>query len=229
MTYKIIHDEDALDAFIDWLPDLLPNEVFYACLFARKKYSPELVHSSDKTQLKRFTATKATLKDKIRQLECVLGVYRLKDRDVPQEALVLYINPNPRDLVKASFEAIKELTTALQNKAVGFNPHQEVMSCIQRAKSRTVWFDVDIDLVSGVEDVLGQVCRVVNRNALTFVRTRGGVHVLVEVNKIEESYKRTWHKEIHKLEGVDRTSDQLLPVVGCCQGGFVPYFLNIDL
>lgn len=229
MTYKIIQDENLLDQFIDWLPELQPNEVFYACLFARKKYSPEMVQSSDKTQLKRFLAKKTTLKDKIRQLECPVGSYALKGRPVPQESLVLYLNPNPRDVVRATYSGIKELVDLLQNRSVGFNPVQEIMSCVQRSKSRTVWFDVDIDendpaiLAETIDKIRGSI----NPDCLKFVKTRGGIHCLVEVNKIEKSFAKSWHNDICSLPNVDQTGDQLLPVVGCCQGGFVPYFMDI--
>lgn len=229
MNYKIISDEIIFRNFIDWLPELLPNECFYGCLFSRKKYCPELIHSSDKTQLKRFTAIKSTLYDKVKQLECPIGSYRLKDRDVPQDSLVLYINPNPRDLIKASFESIKSLTTCLQNKSIGFNPHQEVMSCIQRSKSRTIYFDVDIDESDNdrLFESINQIKSYINPDCLTVLRTRGGVHCLVDVSKIKEQYKRTWHKNIISVNNVDQTSDQLLPAAGCIQGGFVPYFFQI--
>lgn len=227
MTYKIIQDEVILDQFIDWLPELEPNEVFYACLFARKKYAPDLVQSSDKTQLKRFLAKKSTLKDKIRQLECPVGSYVLKGRPVPQESLVLYLNPNPRNVVKATYAGIKELVDLLQNKATDFNPVQEMMSCVQRSKGRTVWFDVDIDECDPavLDETIGRVHSSINPDCLTFVKTRGGVHCLVEVNKIEKQYAKTWHKDICSLPNVDQTSDQLLPVPGCCQGGFIPHFI----
>lgn len=36
MNYKIIYNEEKLQKFIDWLPDLLPNEQYYVALLARK-------------------------------------------------------------------------------------------------------------------------------------------------------------------------------------------------
>lgn len=36
MNYKIIHNEERLKEFINWLPDLLPNEQYYVQLLARK-------------------------------------------------------------------------------------------------------------------------------------------------------------------------------------------------
>jgi len=38
--YKIIYDEETLINFINWLPDLKDNEIFYLSLFCRKKYAP---------------------------------------------------------------------------------------------------------------------------------------------------------------------------------------------
>ena len=84
--YKIIHNEKLIQEFIDKvLPDLQNNERFYCSLFARKKYCQELIKSNDKTQLKRFLATKENLIDKLYQLEIELGRWKLKDISAPQD------------------------------------------------------------------------------------------------------------------------------------------------
>ncbi len=135
-NYQIIKDGQVFLNFIDWLPDLKENEKFYCCLFARKKYCPEEVKSSDKSQLKRFLTTKERMLDKVKQLEVPMGAYRLKDKLVPQVSLAFYINPNPRDLRKATFDSIINLTTLLKNNRGDFNPHAEVMSCIQQSAGK---------------------------------------------------------------------------------------------
>lgn len=226
MNYKIIHDPIELQRFIDWLPDLKDNEIFYGCLFARKKYCPDLVHSSDKTQLKRFTFKKINFIEKIKQLECAVGSYSLKDRPVPQEALVLYANPNPRDQRKATFASIKELVNLIERNACNYNLQQEVMSNIQRSKGTGYFVDFDFDLEdkSKIPEIISQIKLVINQEALTFVETRGGIHCLVQPSKVTTGKK--WYPEMKKLGNIDRTGDQLLPVPGCIQGGFSPKFIN---
>lgn len=223
MNYEIIKDERLLREFIDWLPALEKDEKFYCCLFARKKYMPGEVKSSDKAQLRRFLSDKDRLLSKIRQLETTLGAYQLKERDAPQDALVLYINPNPRDLKKATFDSIIELTQLLKNGRENLNPHQEVMSCIQRSTGRKLYLDFDID---DQDFDLNRLNGIVNPDALTVLQTRGGYHVLVELARIEAELKRSFYKDMLAL-GVDQTGDQLLPVPGCVQGGFMPRFINL--
>jgi hypothetical protein len=72
-NYKIVQDKNQLDHFVETiLPDLKPNEKFYITLLARKKHFSPL--KSDKGQLKRILATKELLYNKLRQLECPIGL-----------------------------------------------------------------------------------------------------------------------------------------------------------
>jgi len=222
MNYQIIKDKDAFKRFIDWLPPLGKNEKYYCCLFARKKYSESIKLIADKSQLKRFLSDKSRLYDKVKQLEVEEGAYRIKDIAVPQEALALYINPNPRDLRNAAFDSIISLTNLLKNPDSNFNPHQEIMSCVQRSVRTKVYLDFDVD----TKDFdFSQLKEVINTSCLEILETRGGYHILVKVSEIESRYKRSFYNQLVAL-GVDQTGDQLLPVPGCTQGGFVPQFIN---
>ncbi len=233
MNYQIITNEQLLRDFIEWLPVLKDNEKYYMCLFARNKYCRELTHiKSDKAQLKRFVTDKARMYSKIKQLEVELGAYTQKETPVPQEALALYITPNPRDMFKASINTMVKIANSIRDQNVSMNPHQEALSEIQKAKARTCYIDFDIDIS---EDVLeesipinmGKVLDYVNEDAVTFLRTRGGLHVLVDPVKVDRNFKTTFYQNIKAIGEVDQTGDQMFPVPGTYQGGFTPHFIKL--
>lgn len=230
MNYEIIKDERLLREFIEWLPELLPSEQYYLCLFARSKYCKEIVHiKSDKAQLKRFVSTKERMYDKIKQLEIEVGAYKQKDNPIPQEALALYITPNPRDLWKATFNSLIKLANCIKDQNILVNPHQEVMSEIQKAKSRTRYADFDLDESDPmkIQEILNKVPDIVNTEAVTLLRTRGGVHILVDPVKVVYPYKNKWYQSLSKLGSIDQTGDMMIPVPGCTQGNFIPHFISL--
>lgn len=225
MNYKIIKDEQKLRDFIDWLPPLSRNETYYVCLFARGKYCEEIVHiAQDKQQLKRFTSSKERLFEKIKQLECEFGAYVQKGVAIPQEALAVYINPNPRDMEKAAKASLIRFAELITKEYSGYNPHQEVMTEIQKSSTKKIYFDLDFDNVD-YESVISEVKNYINIECVKSLITRGGFHLLIELSKIDKQFEKTWYKNITSIEGIDVRGDNLIPVVGCTQGDFIPYFM----
>lgn len=228
MNYQIIKDEEVLKKFIDWLPELKETERYYLCLFARNKYCKELTHiKSDKAQLKRFVSDKDRMFQKIKQLEVEEGWYKQKDLSVPQEALALYITPNPREMWKASINSLVKLANCVRDHNILVNPHQEVMSEIQRTKSRTCYIDFDIDFdKERTAEVISYVKNCVNEEAITWLNTRGGLHVLIAPEKVSEQYRKTFYQNIVALAHIDQVGDNMIPVPGTSQGNYIPHFTN---
>ena len=220
MMYSIINDPMLLDRFIfEWLPELRPGEQFYGALFARKKYDSTGTITSDKGQLKRFVSTKEFLVQKIWQLECRVGSYSFNGRPVPQEALALYIMPNPRSFKGALTKSLVDIAKLISNGDFERNPKQMVMTNLQKSASRKVVLDFDFDNMVYSPHYFDFI----NEDCLTVLSTRGGFHVLVELKKIDPSIKSTWYKKMVEV-GCDVRGDNLIPVPGCVQGGYTPYF-----
>jgi hypothetical protein len=245
MNYKIIQDKERLLDFINWLPELQENECYYVCLFARSKYCKNADGTnlfphikSDKSQLKRFVVSrKEFLYNKLKQLEVEIGAYKTKDGlDIPQESLAPYITVNPRNQVTAMYNLMKRFVDILQCKGSNFNINAEALSAIQKSKSRTVFMDIDFDLPQEnplmvfdgkpIHNTITKIKTLLNEDACQFLITRGGFHLLVDIEKINNQFKKSWYNNIIKLEGADVRGDNMIPIVGCYQGGFVPFLLK---
>lgn len=223
MNYSIIKNAAEFTSFVDWLPELLENEKYYLSLFARRKYSPAV--KTDKANMKRFASDKERLPEKVRQLECAEGSYTARGVAVPNDALALYICVNPRCTLKASFQTIIALTHSLQNKHNNLNPHSEAMTQLHKSAARKKYVVFDIDRKDDLAKTISTTRSIVGEPAAKFIETRGGVHVLIEVARVNSSHGN-WYSELNRRIEPDQTGDLLIPVPGCCQGGFVPRFVS---
>lgn len=225
-VYDIVKDEQVLKSFIDWLPDLQDGEVYYCCLFARNKYTDKISISSGQTQLKRFVSKKDFLFSKISQLQSPIGSYTYKGEPIPEEALALYINPNPRSLFKATKNSLKKFADIITDYKFN-NPNSEVMSQLQVAHSRKVFMDFDFD-DANLKDVIQNISdnNLINIDCLRVLLTRGGFHLLTEVSKINNEHQKTWYNSITNLPGLDMKGDGIMPVPGCTQGNYIPTLIT---
>ena len=221
------------------LPDLEEGEKFYVCVQARKKYCPELM-PKDKTHLSRFMARKDDLAKKIYQRSGPVDSYTTKgDKVIPLSAMAVYMTPNPRSETKASYELIVSLAHGMKNKHLEpngpthTNPHALALTQLHKAKSRSsfVVFDVDFEgngdlenapkSVLTVDEVKKKTIDLLGEGAAFFIRTRGGVHVLVKPKDVKSKIKN-WYPILCRELNVDQSGDLMIPIPGCVQGGHIP-------
>lgn len=225
MNYKIIADEVSLQRFINTLPDLQESETYMILLLCRKKY---LVNGDDIPNnfvLKRSLANKENLLNKIKQMETALGTYQYNGIDIPNSALTVHITMNPRCQKSAS----KAMSIELLNNAYNgnfANIHTLSLNCIQKSKSKSNYKIFDFDGVA-LDVIREKVCKFVNSEAVSFVKTRGGVHVCIKLDKVDTKYSKTFYQKLQSLPNFDNNSsnDITTPIVGTFQGGFeVTYY-----
>lgn len=225
MNYQIIVDEKALDQFIEFLPDNLSTEVYYICLFGRHKYDPQFPNSKDSGQLSRVVARKSEIKEKLRRMEVPIGSYSRDGVVASQQSLAAYIGLNPRNLIKANKNLMVTLVNRIADGDMEFNPISAATTEIHRAVGRKFFVDFDYDNIE-VTQYLSEFERILPCNTYSVLKTRGGFHLIVDLEKIK-GVKTNWHKELSALPGCDvKGADNLTPVPGCTQGGFVPYFVE---
>lgn len=238
MNYQIIKDIKELEKFIEWLPELKNGQKFYVSLFARNKYKKTEGLKADKCQLKRFTSNKEQLVSKLRKLEVAIGEYEQDGVKINQDSLALYITPNPRDMHKAGLKTIQELTKFLVEGRTIYNAEAVALNMIQVTGIKK-YMDFDIDFKEGkgcsLETILNWIRDgdLINIEAVAgnIIKTRGGFHILVELDKISYEYEKVWYNRFtqtkHDTFDVTVNNDNLVPCPGCVQSDFIPSIYSL--
>ena len=234
--YQVIHNETLLDEFLTTLPELQEDEVWYFALFGRHKYDPAFPNTKDSGQLARQTARDVKeLKQKIRRLEAPIGSYfRDNDRAVAsQQCMALYLSLNPKSLPRANKELAVQLVRRLVDGDTIFNPLSAATTELHKAQSeRKFYVDFDFDLTEispPYTKFFTQIQKILpHPEFFRALRTKGGLHLIVNLEAVRKyELKSKWHQTLTALPFCDvRGSNVLTPVPGCCQGGFIPHFVE---
>lgn len=224
--HKIILDEPELDHFIATLPDLEPHEVWYVAMLGRNKYDPTQPNAMDNVSFRFVARNQRELKEKIQRLEAPLGSYSRDGHVASQECLALYMGVNPRSLIRANKAVLIEMATRIADGRLDFNPISVATTEIHRAVGRKFYVDFDFDHADPSVCAAQISAFLPEPYMYRILKTRGGFHLLVELNLIADLKNVKWHQGIAKLPGCDVCgADVLTPVPGCTQGGFVPHFV----
>ncbi|MES2133852.1 MAG: hypothetical protein V4506_15985 [Bacteroidota bacterium] len=251
MNYKLIHHEGELQKFIDFLPELTPNEGYFIILIARKKWYPESGIPSARKLKRETVLSKDKIIATIRQWEITDGFYTAGELPIHQMNLGVYIGFNPKNQHNACFELINQCLAAIKSNSQNINVKAMASDVIQGSNGTKNFIDIDVDIKEGENylDIVDFIKSVVNESHLTFIKTNGGFHCLIRLPKTEKMPTRTgadmhevikvinefsphgnnWYQLIknHSFKSeLNIMSNDLIPIVGCNQGKSIPYFLN---
>lgn len=226
MNYKLIHNVNELQKFIDFLPCLKQNEGYFLILIARKKWYPESGISSSH-KLKRETVNdKSKIIQTIRQWEVAEGAYYSNGIPIDQRNLGVYIGYNPKDQYKACFELINQCLANIKTNKENINVKSLANDVIQCSNGSKNFIDIDVDIKENEDylDIVKFIKSVIDESNLTFIKTNGGFHCLVRLNELGSKWYNQLKSHPFKSE-INIMGNDLIPVVGCNQGQFIPHFL----
>jgi len=244
---QLILNEEALDQFCtEVLPELTMHECFFIMLAARNKYLTE----EQKTQyqlrkgsdmLCRVLCKSNNFKDvkrAILKMTPVEGLYTdSTGKDIPHNAYVVFITPNPRGTLKAVPNVVNHLVGYLVNQGNPVNMDNAVYSEIHKSCSRKKYFDIDVDFHTDddLTYLVQEILNILKRSRTKIVKTRGGVHILLDLETIDPEIEKTWYKSFIDLRldpkyksAIELISDSMVPVPGCTQGGLHPYLTKFE-
>lgn len=233
MNYKLIHNEENLKKFIQFLPELKENESYFLILIARKKWNPD-ANIPSALKLKRDSVKKEYLIRTIKQWETEIGTYTTHDgTPIPNENLGVYISYNPKNQHNATFDLTKMCSEAIKNGNKSINVKSMANDAIQSANGSRNFIDIDVDVKEGEDylEIKKFIESILNPSKLTYVKTSGGFHCLIDFDAVRNatpiSENKNWHQAIKKnhpfKSDLNIMSHDLMPLVGCNQGKYVPH------
>lgn len=230
MNYKLLHNPDKLQEFVDFLPDTKDNESYFIILLARKKWRPESVMPSG-LKLKREAVPKAKIAQWVNQLQIEEGGYTFDDLPIHQENLGVYIGFNPRNQIDACYNLVEKCMKVLRTKQDDINIASMSRDIIQTSVGSKNFIDIDVDIKENEDylKIVEYIKTCAGEENLTFIKTNGGFHCLVRLEKLKgKDGGGKWYQALKshpfKSELNIMPKENLIPLVGCNQGKFVPHF-----
>lgn len=238
----LIQSKEQFNQFVqNVVPGLAPEEVYFLSLSARNKYLTA-------EERERFGLGRTEMFGRVigygdfnytfAKLEAVLTYKRTKNgHEIPEKALVVYMNINPSNSVKAAaaFSAVvnKVQTEMLNSYLNGSSPNSGqllkadrlLMNEFQKATGTRHYLDIDVD--APFEFTL-EITQKLHEAEVAhhLIKTRGGHHVLVYRESLNDS-KYPLHKTVTELHTkaaqfggeVLFNGNAMIPVPGTLQGG----------
>lgn len=215
----LIKDQNQLDEFLKFIPELKDDEVYFISLSARNKYltMEERQHYSlGRTEMfaRNIIRKSEDFKYTISKLESTLH-YKLTNNGlkVPEKCLVVYLNINPSSTTKAFFKfqnemnrQVAEITEALKgNKQPNYSYMKIIdrvlMNSIQTSPSKKYIIDIDCDTKD--KKVKEFIVNNFVENGLTefgIIETHGGFHFLIHKENIPKKQQGSVTRSFNLLK-----------------------------
>lgn len=241
----LIKDLNQFHKFINILPDLKNDEIYFVSLSCRNKYlttEEREFYGLGRTEMfsRNIVRKKEDFEYTLSKLESTLQYKLTKTKcKIPEKALVIYVNINPSSMMKAYFTLMQEMNKemhdimfALQsNKQPNYSGihllDRKLMNCIQRARSRKVFIDIDFDIKDNFYIVNNLLTELSIRQILYFlIQTKSGYHVLIDLESMKDK-KFNLNYEVQKCNQmtvlhygeVIINTNGMIPVPGTLQAG----------
>jgi len=247
----MIIDKDQFDKFVEMLPNLKKDEVYFVSLSARNKYLTQEERdefSLGRTEMfsREIARDKEGLYYAMRKLRASLQYRRTNNgREIPEKAIVVYGNINPSSMLKAYQNFVQEMnhevgeiTSALINgKEPNFTAilksNRFLMNSIQKARSRKLLIDIDIDYLKEDNriDTLDLLKVYLKENKVYYwmIETYSGYHVVIDKltvpNKLY-SFLETMRNIDNTIKEIEFNKNEMIPIPGTLQAGELVEFVE---
>lgn len=244
--HSLIQDQEQFNLFVDILPDLIRDEVYFLSLSARNKYLTDAEREEfDLGRTEMFSRQIAFDKEGIKlamdRMRADLDVRRTRNGSlIPEKCLVVYMNIHPSSTVKAyrafSGQMDRHYEEAFMGTLNGSTASDmwipfrrmstNLMNHIQKSASRKTMVDIDIDGEDSLESnsLLGGVLNFLSEHSVpyTTIQTQGGYHVLVRTEYLSKEvplYKIISGLDKGTSGEVKFNSNAMVPIPGTLQAG----------
>lgn len=246
---NFIYSEEELNYFVNLLPTLERDEVWFISLSCRNKHlidEERKFYSLNRPEMFAREFIYETSLDKFKlvleMLETSLLYRRTKSNQLfPEKAMIVYFNLNPSSGIKAFFEFQKEMNKEMEllvngleknnNNEIFYNRFKRCMSILkskfQTSTSRKIFVDVDFDIKKspiGFEIIQGFISFCDSNNMKYFViETKGGYHVCIKKETIHCNIQKVineLHSKVSKDGEVVFNKNEMIPLPGTIQAEF---------
>lgn len=219
VCYPIITDQDALNSFIEYLPDLNSGEGFLLVLMARAKYSPDK-KGLDAVFCRKVAYSKSALMTTLKHMEVPINTYvhpaGTKGVVIPYGTYGVYMCINPiHEKVAERTLKLRLVDKLFPDKVFKIIVQAENEWQLAAKSAKTQLVDLDIDCK---ELDFNKVLSYINPEAVMCIKTRNGYRLLVHPKKVSTEYQTTWYCNLTSLPGYDKNDHLFTPIPGCVQG-----------